>query len=367
MLFKRMLFFLSLTIMLVGCFRQSNDTFDTVESQNASGTTLTQEAITAAPTSNITIIDPNATDVDDTDTADSATTVTATVRIIQPTTTPKATSAATEADDNASAQSANTDDSDSLPTATEPIFVTPDIVEVNEQETATPTTVRTQTPLRATPTGIADNNAETTASGDCDYTVQGGDNLFRIAINNDVALDQLLAANGLSEGSIIQPGDILVIPNCDDSSDSDEQTTNTDTTDDNVQVLDACDYEIKSGDTLFNIALANNVSLADLLTANNLTENAIIQPGEILQLPNCVASEAAVPQAESQTVEVTPEATAAPTPQIHVVTGDDTLLSIARAYNVTVNEILAINTIPNPTSLTVGQEITIPTPTPIDN
>lgn len=50
----------------------------------------------------------------------------------------------------------------------------------------------------------------TTASGT--YEVKGGDNLFRIALNHGISLQSLLNANGLTESSLINPGQILIIP-----------------------------------------------------------------------------------------------------------------------------------------------------------
>lgn len=41
------------------------------------------------------------------------------------------------------------------------------------------------------------------------YTVQSGDNLYRIAINNGISLDQLLSLNGLNQNSYIAPGMVL--------------------------------------------------------------------------------------------------------------------------------------------------------------
>lgn len=49
-------------------------------------------------------------------------------------------------------------------------------------------------------------------ASDRTYTVQGGDNLFRIALNHGVGLDALLEANGLTENSFIRPGQVLIIP-----------------------------------------------------------------------------------------------------------------------------------------------------------
>jgi len=44
------------------------------------------------------------------------------------------------------------------------------------------------------------------------YTVQTGDTLGGIAFALDVPLDELLAANGLNEDSIIRPGQLLLVP-----------------------------------------------------------------------------------------------------------------------------------------------------------
>ncbi|MBN2484164.1 MAG: LysM peptidoglycan-binding domain-containing protein [Candidatus Omnitrophica bacterium] len=49
-------------------------------------------------------------------------------------------------------------------------------------------------------------------SGGSTYTVQAGDNLFRIALNHGTTLDALRQANGLGDSNIINPGQVLVIP-----------------------------------------------------------------------------------------------------------------------------------------------------------
>lgn len=66
---------------------------------------------------------------------------------------------------------------------------------------AAPTTPP-DSPVTATPDG----------SGTRTHTIQVGDSLFRIALQYGVELNALLAANGLSENSIIQPGQELIIP-----------------------------------------------------------------------------------------------------------------------------------------------------------
>lgn len=44
------------------------------------------------------------------------------------------------------------------------------------------------------------------------YVVNAGDNWYRISVNNGVTLDALLAANGASQDTPIQPGQVINIP-----------------------------------------------------------------------------------------------------------------------------------------------------------
>lgn len=74
---------------------------------------------------------------------------------------------------------------------------------------------------------VEDNNEQHVvyASEGGTYTVQKGDNLYRIALNNNMSLDNLLSINGLSEKSIIHPGDILKLDNSSSSSQTNNKPT----------------------------------------------------------------------------------------------------------------------------------------------
>ncbi|MCH4057391.1 LysM peptidoglycan-binding domain-containing protein [Lapidilactobacillus gannanensis] len=56
-------------------------------------------------------------------------------------------------------------------------------------------------------TAASSSTAETGST----YTVKSGDNLYRIAVNNGLTLDQLLSLNGLTSSSAIAPGQQLRI------------------------------------------------------------------------------------------------------------------------------------------------------------
>lgn len=293
MALKRVLPFFVIIFALTGCFRQATDTFDTVDSGGGDVATQVIVPPSTATESEITIIAPNATVSAPTDVPaatdvelvteptieDSSPTD---VPTIAPTTPPIAT--------DVPPPTVDTSSQSTLPTATEAEFITPDPVVVNQDPTAIPTVVPTSdTSLAPTPSD-EDTSVDTEPASDCEYVVQAGDNAFRIALNNNVALE-------------------------------------------------------------------------DLLAVNNLAPDPIIQPGQRLTIPNCEAEASAATTTEEDTVEVTEEATVDLEEgfQLHVVAQGETLLSIARQYGVTVNDILNENTsITDPNRITPGDELLIP-------
>ncbi|MGB1288582.1 MAG: LysM peptidoglycan-binding domain-containing protein, partial [Aggregatilineales bacterium] len=124
-----------------------------------------------------------------------------------------------------------------------------------------------------------------------------------------------------------------------------------------------CVYTIQTGDNLFRVAIDNNISLNELLTANNLTENSIIQPGDDLIVPGCDTSEAAISDEGDAMEEDTIETPGTPVPEgvtIHRVASGETLSVIARQYGVSIQSIVDANALLNPNSLSIGQELAIP-------
>ncbi|MFN3980608.1 MAG: LysM peptidoglycan-binding domain-containing protein [Caldilinea sp.] len=121
-------------------------------------------------------------------------------------------------------------------------------------------------------------------------------------------------------------------------------------------------HRIRAGDTLFEIALANDVSLAALLAANGLTEDDVytIQPGDEIIIPD-----------PNATIE--PPATATPTPAptrdsiTHTVQPGDTLMAIGLRYGVNLQRILDANgmTLAQARTLRPGQELIIPGDAPL--
>ncbi|WP_173916882.1 LysM peptidoglycan-binding domain-containing protein [Halobacillus sp. Marseille-Q1614] len=99
-------------------------------------------------------------------------------------------------------------------------------------------------------------------------------------------------------------------------------------------------YTVKAGDTLYSIARSLGVTVQELTAANNITNPNLITIGQVLKIP----------------IENQPPSTGA----LYTVKSGDTLYSISRNFNVTVNDIAKVNNITNPSYIRVGQQLNIP-------
>ena len=95
-------------------------------------------------------------------------------------------------------------------------------------------------------------------------------------------------------------------------------------------------YTVVAGDTLYSIASNFGVSVVDLIYLNNL-DSTILNVGQVLEIPSVVSNYAT-----------------------YIVKKGDTLYSIANSYGTTVNKIMSLNNL-NSTLLLIGQELLIPT------
>jgi LysM repeat protein len=98
--------------------------------------------------------------------------------------------------------------------------------------------------------------------------------------------------------------------------------------------LFSVDYTVQRGDTLGHIARDNDISLSELIQANNISNPNLIYPGQKLTIPG--------------------------TEEVYTVAFGDTLGRIAKKYKTSVSSIASANNIPNPNIILVGQQIIIP-------
>lgn len=163
-------------------------------------------------------------------------------------------------------------------------------------------------------------NSDNSSSADNNkyYIVKKGDSLYSIARSNNMTVDKLKSLNNLTS-NILSIGQRLIIS-------SSSNVPN------NV-------YVVKKGDTLWSIANNFNVSVNDLKNANNKSNNSL-SIGEQLIIPG---------KSTGENISTT----------IYTVKSGDNLYSIARRYNVTVNEIKSLNNLTS-NLLSIGQKLSIP-------
>jgi LysM repeat protein len=209
----------------------------------------------------------------------------------------------------------------------------------------------------------ATSAAPPTTSAPAQYVVKPGDFLAGIAAKVGVALPDLLTINKLTARSLILPGDTLVLPAI---------ATSSSTAAANPPVVKAGSlvYAVKFGDFLLGIATTYKVTLADLLTVNNLTVKSLITPGRQLALPaNAVAPPAAPSIAATSPAKTAGSAagsaagtTAAPAISrlTYTIKNNDFLAGIATRYKVTLNDLLAVNKLKATSLIVPGSTLALP-------
>ena len=153
------------------------------------------------------------------------------------------------------------------------------------------------------------------------YTVKSGDSLWKIANEYEVTVSEIIELNNLGT-TLLQIGQQLKIP------------TKT--------ISEPLYYIVKSGDSLWKIANQYNVTVNDLMNANNLTSTTL-QIGQQLIIPS--TSTTPIPPS-SNTIEYT-------------VKSGDSLWAIASRYNTTVDTIKNLNNLTT-NNLQIGQVLRIP-------
>lgn len=141
------------------------------------------------------------------------------------------------------------------------------------------------------------------------YVVQPGDTLYNIALAFHLTVDDLIAFNDLS-GSVIRPGQTLSL-----HASSPPPTPLTVT--------------VAPGDTLWNLARDNQVTVGALASANGLTASSVLHPGDTLTVPGRYAA----PTTD----------TGGPVPPTVTVQKGDSLWSIAHRYGTTVAALMSAN------------------------
>ena len=146
------------------------------------------------------------------------------------------------------------------------------------------------------------------------YVVKSGDSLYKIAQNYDTTVSEIMQLNNLTS-TALSIGQVLEIPVV-------TPTGNT--------------YTVKSGDSLYKIAQANNTTVNELVSLNNLSSTSL-SIGQVLKLPSITTSN----------------------DNTYTVKRGDNLYEIAQANHTTVSELMSLNNLSS-TLLSIGQVLKLP-------
>ena len=182
------------------------------------------------------------------------------------------------------------------------------------------------------------NYDEMSAPNYISYTVEPGDTLYSIASANGVSVDTIISDNVLPNNNLrvgqvlrlrVSNGEVLECfgPDFDIPE----------------EVIPSITYAVKAGDNLYNIAKQYNTSVSEIVKLNDLPNNNLSIGQQLL-----------IPISENQSGGSSDTGGST-----YIVQKGDSLYSIARKFGVSVSSITSLNNLVG-TNLSIGQELLIP-------
>jgi LysM repeat protein len=127
-------------------------------------------------------------------------------------------------------------------------------------------------------------------------------------------------------------------------------------------------HVVKTGQSLWSIAVAYGVTIKEILAWNNLPDSYVLWPGDELTIAGPDSRALVTPTPLGNVTKATPDAEGR---IVHEVQAYQYLLTIAQAYGVSVDTILALNYLKADSTLSIGQKLVVrgpdqtATPTPL--
>ena len=127
-------------------------------------------------------------------------------------------------------------------------------------------------------------------------------------------------------------------------------------------------HEVKTGQSLWSIAVAYGVTIKEILAWNNLPDSYVLWPGDKLTIAGPESRALVTPTPRGNVSLAAPDADGS---IVHEVQAYQYLYTIAKAYGVSVDSILTLNYLDVNWPLSIGQKLVIrgpdqtPTPTPL--
>lgn len=197
------------------------------------------------------------------------------------------------------------------------------------------------------------------------YTVKRGDNLWSIAKRYDVSLNEIYAANGLNENSVLRIGQQIQIPV--EGGTATVNTVSADSYQPSSLTQGSTEYTVQRGDSLSKIANQFDTSVRAIKAANGKTSD-LIRVGETLVIPvsSSIGGSSQTPASSNSGSGSASVGNTAPSPssaasgsRTHTVESGEFPATIARQYGMTTGELLALNGITDPRKLRVGQVLRV--------
>ena len=162
------------------------------------------------------------------------------------------------------------------------------------------------------------------------YRIKRGDTLYRLARRNKTNISTIRRMNKMSRRSVLRAGRKIKLPYYSKAKKPNK-----------VYAL-VNSYTVKKGDSLSSISRKYKVSVQKIRQINNLSAVAIIHPGQILKLKS------------------NPTHTLTGSKIVHIVQRGETLIGIAKKYQVSLSLLMKKNNLSFRSVLTAGRHITIP-------
>lgn len=113
------------------------------------------------------------------------------------------------------------------------------------------------------------------------YKVEKGDTLYSISRKYQLTVAELRAANNLSENDVLKAGQKLVIPEADIGN---AVALSSQKKVESVNKTKTSEYTVQKGETLYGIAKKNGMTVADLISINDLDSSSVIKVGQKLKV-----------------------------------------------------------------------------------
>ncbi len=185
--------------------------------------------------------------------------------------------------------------------------------------------------------------AEAPAARNADgrYVVADGDNLWSIAHRLGIDVDRLTRANAAVNPLKLQPGQVLTLPGAAQAETGRGRAYGNDDRPAAQTLGEAALYPVAPGDTLWGLARRFGVDLETLLAVNSEIDPIRLRVGQLVTIPGGES----MASAEALVFPVSP---------------GDTLWSIARRFDVSVEALVAANPGVDPLRLREGQALRVP-------